>query len=60
MKALLSQKQIPFTDKNVREDAAALNELRKMGVNSVPVTIIDGHRIIGYDKAAIEKALGVA
>ena len=57
MKALLSQRNVPFTDKNVREDAAALNELRKMGYNSVPVTIIDGQRIHGYDKAAIEKAL---
>lgn len=54
---MLSQKKIPFTDKNVREDAAALNELRKMGYNSIPVTIIDGQRIHGFDKAAIEKAL---
>lgn len=60
MKELLSQKKIPFTDKNVREDAVALNELRKMGYNSVPVTIIDGQRILGFDKAAIEKALAAA
>ena len=60
MKELLSQKQVPFTDKNVREDAAALNELRKMGYNSVPVTIIDGQRIHGFDKAAIEQALAAA
>lgn len=60
MKALLSQKNVPFTDKNVREDAVALNELRKMGYNSVPVTIIDGQRILGFDKAAIEKALAAA
>jgi glutaredoxin len=60
VKALLSQKKVPFTDKNVREDAVALNELRKMGYNSVPVTIIDGQRILGFDKAAIEKALAAA
>lgn len=60
MKELLSQKKVPFTDKNIREDAAALNELRKMGYNAVPVTVIDGQRIVGYDKAAIEKALGTA
>jgi len=57
VKELLSQKKVPFTDKNVREDAVALNELRKMGVSSVPVTIIDGQRIHGFDKAAIEKAV---
>ncbi len=60
MKELLSQKNVPFTDKNVREDAVALNELRKMGVSSVPVTIIDGQRILGFDRAAIERALAAA
>jgi glutaredoxin len=60
VKELLSQKKVAFTDKNVREDAGALNELRKMGYNSVPVTIIDGQRIHGFDKAAIEKALAAA
>ncbi|MGH7394725.1 MAG: glutaredoxin family protein [Candidatus Methylomirabilales bacterium] len=60
MKELLSQKKVPFNDKNVREDAGALNELRKMGYNSVPVTIIDGQRIHGFDKATIEKALTAA
>ncbi len=60
MKELLSQKKVPFTDKNVREDAVALNELRKMGYNSVPVTIIDGQRILGFDRAAIERALAAA
>jgi len=60
VKELLSQKKVAFTDKNVREDAGALNELRKMGYNSVPVTIIDGQRIHGFDKAAIEKALAAS
>ena len=57
---MLSQKKVPFTDKNVREDPVALNELRKMGYNSVPVTIIDGQRIHGFDRAAIERALAAA
>ncbi len=60
MKELLSLKNVPFTDKNVREDAVALNELRKLGVSSVPVTIIDGQRIHGFDRAAIERALAAA
>lgn len=60
MKELLSQKKVPFTDKNVREDAVALIELRKIGVSSVPVTIIDGQRILGFDRAAIERALAAA
>ncbi|MBI2902775.1 MAG: glutaredoxin family protein [Candidatus Methylomirabilis oxyfera] len=57
MKAWLSQKQIPFTEKNVREDQAALDELKRMGFNSVPVTVINGQRIVGFDQEQLAKAL---
>lgn len=57
MKAWLSQRQIPFTDKNVREDPAALEELKRMGFNSVPLTVIDGERIVGFDQERLAKAL---
>ena len=57
MKAWLSQKQIPFTDKNVREDAAALDELKRLGYNSVPVTLIGEERIVGFDLERLAKAL---
>ncbi len=57
MKAWLSQKQIPFTDKNVREDAVALDELKRMGYNSVPVTLIGDERILGFDQERLAKAL---
>ncbi|MBI2370535.1 MAG: glutaredoxin family protein [Deltaproteobacteria bacterium] len=48
---------MPFTDKNVRENAAALQELRAMGYSAVPVTIVDGQRILGFDREAIERAI---
>jgi glutaredoxin-like protein NrdH len=54
----LSHKGIPYTEKNVREDPKAMDELRAMGYSSVPVTIIDGTRIVGFDTPAIEAALG--
>jgi len=57
VKAWLSQKQIPFTDKNVREDAAALDELKRLGYNSVPVTLIGEERIVGFDLERLAKAL---
>ena len=57
MKAWLSQKQIPFTDKNVREDAVALDELKRMGYNSVPVTLIGEERIVGFDQERLAQAL---
>ena len=57
MKAWLSQKQVPFIEKNVREDQAALDELKRMGFNSVPVTVIGGERIVGFDQERLSKAL---
>lgn len=57
MKAWLSQRQIPFTDKNVREDAAALDELKRMGYNSIPVTLVGEERILGFDQERLAKAL---
>ena len=57
MKAWLSQKQIPFTEKNVREDQVALDELKQMGFNSVPVTVINGQRIVGFDQDRLAQAL---
>jgi len=57
VKAWLSQRQVPFTDKNVREDSVALDELKRMGFNSVPVTVIDGQRIVGFDQDRLAKAL---
>lgn len=54
----LSHKGIPYTEKNVRQDPKALEELRAMGYSSIPVTVIDGTRIVGFDKAKIEAALG--
>lgn len=53
----LSQKGIPFVERNVREDPQALKELRDMGYSAVPVTVIDGTRIVGFDKAGLEAAL---
>ena len=57
MKAWLSQRQIPFTEKNVREDQVALDELKQMGFNSVPVTVINGQRIVGFDQDRLAKVL---
>jgi glutaredoxin len=44
-------------DKNVREDQEALKELRGMGYQSTPVTLIDGEAIVGFDQGRIEKLL---
>lgn len=46
--------------KNIREDPAALQELLKLGFKATPVTIIDGETVVGFDRAKLEKLLGLA
>jgi len=57
-KEYLSQKQIPFQERDVTKDAAAVEELQRLGYVTTPVTVIDGTVIVGFDMAKIEAALG--
>lgn len=60
-KEYLKEKGISFTDINVAEDQAKAQEMiQKSGQMGVPVTDIDGTIIIGFDKPALNKALGIA
>jgi glutaredoxin len=59
-KEFLSQKGIPFTAKNVREDPEALAELQKLGYPATPVTVIDGEVVVGFDRGKLERLLGLA
>ena len=58
-KAYLKSQNLEYTELNVQEDMEAREEMikksRQMGV---PVLDIDDNIIIGFDKAAILKALG--
>ena len=58
VKEFLKSKNVKFEDINVGLDQKAAEEMvEKSGQMGVPVTDIDGTVIVGYDKAAIEKAL---
>ena len=58
VKELLKEKGVRFENIDVGVDQKAAEEMvRKSGQMGVPVTDIDGTVIVGYDKAAIEKAL---
>jgi hypothetical protein len=48
-----------FTDKNVREDPAALKELLALGYQSTPVTLIDGEAVVGFDQEKLIVLLGL-
>ena len=57
MKEFLSREGYPFTAKDVEEDHEAYSELLALGFRSVPVTVVDGVGIKGFDEAALRNAL---
>ena len=58
VKEFLSQRGTPFEEVDVARDRAAAQELvNKTGQMGVPVTVIDGEVIIGFDRARLEQAL---
>ena len=57
MKALLSDWGIPFTEKDITRDPAAVEEmLRFRGV--APLTVVDGVPVSALDATALEALLG--
>jgi glutaredoxin len=60
VKEFLSRAGHSFEAKNVEEDDAAYDALLALGVRSVPVTVIDGQVITGFDQARLRAALAAA
>lgn len=58
-KQYLSEKGFNYTVKNVQEDKAFRHELISKGFKGVPVIIIDGVNIVGFDKEKIKQILNI-
>jgi len=59
-KEYFKENNIEFTDYNVAEDQAKAEEMtEKSGQMGVPVIVIDGEIVVGFDKAKLEKLLGL-
>ena len=59
-KEFLKANNVKYDDVNVGTDEKARNEmLEKSGQLGVPVTDVNGTIIVGYDKEALKKALGI-
>jgi len=56
-KEYLSQKGIPFQEKDIAQDPSALADLKKLGYMTTPVIVIDGSVIVGFDAGKIDQAL---
>lgn len=53
----LSQNNVEFTEKNIRTDLDAMQDMVQMGSQATPTTVIDGEVIIGFDRDKIREKL---
>jgi len=60
VKEFLSRAGHAFDARNIEEDDRAYDELLALGPRAVPVTVIDGQVVIGYDRAKLREALATA
>ena len=56
-KEYLKNKNIEFKEYNISNDLEAKRELIRMGYMSIPVLIIDGEHVLGFDLNRIESLL---
>ncbi|MBI2142484.1 NrdH-redoxin, partial [Candidatus Woesearchaeota archaeon] len=55
------ENSVQYEEVNVAADRAAAEEMiQKSGQMGVPVIDVDGQMIVGYNKPALKKALGIA
>src|SRR5687767_6329973 len=59
-KEFLSQRGVPYTEKDVSRDPRAASELQRLGQRGVPVIMVDGHMVVGFDRAQLERLLARA
>ena len=56
-KEYLNEKGVEYVERNVQTDKEARKELMAMGHMGVPVLIIDGEELVGFDKDKIDSLL---
>ena len=48
---------MPYSEKDVSRDPQAASELQQLGQRGVPVILVDGHMVVGFDRARLERLL---
>ena len=56
-KEYLSQRNVPFVERDIMNDQSAMDELLEISVLTTPVTVINGEVVVGFDRARFEKLL---
>ncbi len=57
VKELLTKRGVEFTERNIVDDEAALEELAELGAMTTPVTVIDGEVVTGFSRRNLEALL---
>jgi glutaredoxin len=57
VKEFLSREGHTFEAKNIEDDDRAYDELMALGARAVPVTVVNGNVIIGFNERALREAL---
>ena len=59
LKHYLREKQVRFREINIDRDIDAARDLARRGFRSVPTTFINNRPVVGFDKAKINRLLGI-
>lgn len=59
VKQYLREKRFRYREVNVERDTEGARELRRRNIMGVPVVLINNRLIVGFDKAKIDKLLGI-
>jgi glutaredoxin 3 len=59
VKQYLREKRFSFREVNVEKDPEGARELKRRNIMGVPVVLINNRPIVGFDKAKIDKLLGI-
>jgi glutaredoxin-like protein NrdH len=56
LKSFLEEQNIPFEERNIDENEVYREELSRLGMMSVPLTLIGDKQILGFNPNRIKKA----
>ena len=59
VKEFLSAHSVPFEERDVSQDEAALDELQKLGFMTTPVTVVDEDVVVGFDQKKLSALLNI-
>lgn len=57
-KEFLSSHGIPYVERDISVDESAVHELRRLGTLAVPIILLNGRTIIGFNPEQLSEAIG--